>query len=165
MKTIYDKKDIIKQSQKISYGGIYFLVKDKEIIYIGCSQDNIYARIGAHKNKIDFDSFSTIGIKNTNKISSLEIKYIEKFNPIYNKTSNPTFFRNRKLNPDKVSLKVIVGKFIKQGINKRNLLGWKKCRKCDHFRLRMNFQFSDYWCDSCWRKYQREYQRKRRMRK
>lgn len=77
---IYPKKRLI---------GIYFLFKDSNLVYIGASI-NIIKRINMHiygrsdKLKKDFDSFSYIECK-SEKIVELEKKYIQKYDPIYNK--------------------------------------------------------------------------------
>lgn len=66
--------------------GIYFLIKNKEIVYIGRSI-NPKSRINKHQKEKDFDSYiiqPTFG-KNAAK---LEGKYINKFSPKLNKTSH-----------------------------------------------------------------------------
>ena len=68
--------------------GVYFLIEDKNIVYIGKSH-NIYKRISTHikEKRIVFDSFSYIAGK------SNEMEYIKKFMPKYNRV---LYFNNEK---------------------------------------------------------------------
>lgn len=81
-----EREEII--SRKIPVGnteqGVYFLIQNDEIIYVG-SSCNIRSRINTHimAGKIPFDSFYFI---QTNSYQTEEIKYIVKFNPKYNHT-------------------------------------------------------------------------------
>ncbi len=74
--------EIIRKSS--SYGnvcGVYFLIKDSKIIYIGQSI-NIAARITSHKDK-DFDSVSYVTCKRS-ELDILESLYIIAYNPVLN---------------------------------------------------------------------------------
>lgn len=74
--------EIVRKSS--SYGnvcGIYFLIKDSQIVYIGQSI-NIAARITSHKDK-DFDSVSYVTCRRS-ELDILESLYIIAYNPILN---------------------------------------------------------------------------------
>jgi len=80
--TMYNKKQILsKKKQKPKVGGVYFLIYEDEIIYIGKTK-NIYERIYHHK--IQFDFFTIIKCEELN-LNELERQYIMKFEPKYNK--------------------------------------------------------------------------------
>jgi excinuclease UvrABC nuclease subunit len=76
---------------------IYALIKSNKIVYIGQSK-NIIARITDHlrSNKI-FDSWNIVEnlgeCCTQGELDRLENKYIRKFTPLYNKTSNPLYKR------------------------------------------------------------------------
>ena len=80
---------IVKASEPVvGRHGVYFLIKNKKIIYIGRS-NNVIRRIGRHiGNGIkDFDAVTYIEIPeryiaDTNHI---ELSYIQMFKPKYNK--------------------------------------------------------------------------------
>jgi len=62
--------------------GVYFLIKDDEIIYVGQSRNIIY-RIGVHSRKVEFDSFSYIEV-DEELLSIVEQSFIKRFNPRLN---------------------------------------------------------------------------------
>jgi len=71
----------------VNEGGIYFLIKNSKIIYIGESE-NLMRRIAEHINssEINFDSFAILATENNRATrNKLERLYINKFNPWYNK--------------------------------------------------------------------------------
>jgi len=65
--------------------GVYFLIKDEEIVYVGQSV-NIFSRIGAHETLKDFDTFTYIECDKS-ELNIIEAKYIVKFKPKYNFSS------------------------------------------------------------------------------
>jgi len=75
--------------------GIYLLKKKGTIIYVGQSID-VGARLNQHKNKIDFDSYDTIGCSTFN-LDYMEQLYIDKYNPSEN--------RAKKVHTSKKTLK------------------------------------------------------------
>lgn len=82
-----DKQKIILESvfyKKIEC--IYFLIKNKEIVYIWKTKD-FYERISMHARFKEFDSYYFIETPEE-KQSELENFYIIKFNPKHNKTIN-----------------------------------------------------------------------------
>ena len=62
--------------------GIYFLLKNDEVVYIGKSTRG-FSRIGEHKNK-DFNKYAILEIKDKNMLNFYESKYILKYQPKYN---------------------------------------------------------------------------------
>jgi len=81
---ISDLKEIV--INKINESGIYFLCKNKEIVYIGKSL-NITQRIGIHlfENEKDFDEVFYILYKK-NTLDIIEFSLIRHFQPKYNLT-------------------------------------------------------------------------------
>lgn len=78
-----DEKFIIENSQKVSYPcGIYFLVKDSKVVYVGKSL-NVYARIREHK-EFDFDKVFILPY-DVNLLNKAEKYFIDKFSPPLNK--------------------------------------------------------------------------------
>jgi excinuclease UvrABC nuclease subunit len=64
--------------------GIYFLIKDRELIYVGQAV-NIYNRVASHKSQgvIDFDSYNWIEC-NVPDLTAVEVEYILAFRPRLN---------------------------------------------------------------------------------
>jgi len=86
---IENKEDIIKNALNLNtnlQSGIYFLIQNNEIVYIGSSK-NPMSRISAHKDKI----FNKYFIKpcDINELENIEAEYIFKYNPKYNKGMPP----------------------------------------------------------------------------
>lgn len=74
--------------------GIYFLLLEKEIVYIGQST-RFPSRLGGHADK-NFDNFRFI-LCAENKLSEYEQRWIKKFNPIYNKKAGrPKMAENKR---------------------------------------------------------------------
>lgn len=65
--------------------GVYFLLKDEEVVYVGKSK-NIGLRVKGHADESTkiFDSFSYI-LCNEYDLSNLEGAYVSKLNPKYNR--------------------------------------------------------------------------------
>jgi len=65
---------------------VYFLIKNKEVVYIGSSVVDVLERVNHHFSKLVFDSYSYIDMKNENagKIRKLEEFYIKTLIPKYN---------------------------------------------------------------------------------
>lgn len=80
---IENKKDIPKDL--IKYGGVYFLLKDKEIVYVGKSE-NIPNRLMNHlKDGLkDFDSYYSILVDNQDEMGAMEAYYITTIKTKYN---------------------------------------------------------------------------------
>ena len=61
--------------------GIYFLIKDEKVVYVGQSVD-IFTRVCAHRAK-DFDSFTFL-VYPRHLLNLAEASYIQRFNPAMN---------------------------------------------------------------------------------
>jgi len=70
--------------QLSSFCGIYFLIHNDDIVYIGQSID-IPNRIRQHKGHYPFDTVKYIEV-NKNKLNKIEKEYILQYTPKYNKT-------------------------------------------------------------------------------
>jgi len=80
---LHSKDDIIQTSIKIPrVCGVYFLIKECEIVYVGKSI-NVHNRLGSHLCDKDFDKINIIecGLTQLNRLESL---YIKRFKPKYN---------------------------------------------------------------------------------
>lgn len=93
MEEMLSEETIINESLIIKYLfdrcdiGIYFLLKDNKIVYVGQTKNGFNRIINhLHNRTIDFDSFHFINIKDTDRLNEIELKYILKFNPKYNKS-------------------------------------------------------------------------------
>lgn len=87
---------IVARSQKWGdkFAGIYFLIKDREIVYVGQSM-NVAARVSQHKKTRDFDSWSWIPC-DTQDLLDLERAYIRKFRPELNMDAHIQMLRRKK---------------------------------------------------------------------
>lgn len=84
---ILDIQNPPRRDGKYPVAGIYFLLLNSEIIYVGKSI-NCYERIRVHRGSKNFDDFKILKI-NRNEIDFmpiLERHFITKFNPVLNKT-------------------------------------------------------------------------------
>lgn len=82
---LLSKEDIVGASQKLgNCVGVYFLVKDGEITYVGKTV-NIHQRLGTHFCDKDFESYYFIPANNISAAERLESLYIKKFLPKANK--------------------------------------------------------------------------------
>lgn len=89
----FSKEHVLSNSfpvpQSFSNGiGVYFLIKDNEIVYIGKSVD-LRKRLGTHKRRIDFNRVFIIPHTGKDWLIDIEITYIKKFQPILNQCVNP----------------------------------------------------------------------------
>lgn len=67
--------------------GVYFLIDNDEIVYVGQSL-NVYSRISAHKKDKDFDKVFVIKCQKE-ELTEIERYYILLLRPKHNKTHNP----------------------------------------------------------------------------
>ena len=80
-----EQKLYFSEHVKVSeHRGIYFLLNDDEIVYVGQSE-NIYKRIGSHLQTKDFNSWNFIEVKEAD-LSELEAFYILTLKPFYNRS-------------------------------------------------------------------------------
>lgn len=85
---ISNKKEINKNNKNI-IKGVYFLINNNDLVYVGESQD-IFNRIRSHsylKTK-RFNAFNFIIIDNDDDRKFTEYMYIDLYKPIYNKRNN-----------------------------------------------------------------------------
>ncbi len=73
----------LPSSSVLVTSGVYFLIRNETVVYIGSSK-NIGSRIVAHKENKVFDSFFAIGVPESEMLS-VEAHYIAEFVPEYNK--------------------------------------------------------------------------------
>ena len=85
---ILSKHEILENKiPVITVSGIYFLINEDEIVYVGQASD-ILNRVYFHakdKSKV-FDSFSFVDIDNDADFNAIEAEYIFRFGPMYNKS-------------------------------------------------------------------------------
>ncbi|WP_431129688.1 hypothetical protein [Flagellimonas flava] len=93
-----EKEEIVGMSvkNKVVVSGVYFLIREKEIIYIGSGRD-VHSRIRMHsKNRRMRFSHYTILEMSKKKRLLMEKQYIEKFRPLFNFMSNPDYQDGKK---------------------------------------------------------------------
>lgn len=79
----YSSEDIIKSSTSvIDTSGVYFLIRDGVIVYVGQSKA-VYSRIEKHRLTKHFDRITVLECEEGDLLS-LEANYIKKFKPILN---------------------------------------------------------------------------------
>lgn len=83
---------------------VYFLIKNEEIVYVGATV-NFVRRLHQHKVDKDFDSFNYIRCCSDEEMNKLELEYIVKLKPKYNK-SLPTQYRYVPARKVKASKKI-----------------------------------------------------------
>lgn len=83
---VKDKKTLPVPVEKTENSGVYFLINEDEIVYVGKSAD-VHIRVMAHiKEKTkQFDTYSYLLIEDSRERDITECFYIETLNPIYNK--------------------------------------------------------------------------------
>jgi excinuclease UvrABC nuclease subunit len=87
-----EHRSIVKAAVPIQKTGVYFLIANKKIVYVGQSH-NIPGRVAEHMLSKEFDSFAFVPAKKE-ELDSLERAYINKFLPVYNR--DPTTEKLRK---------------------------------------------------------------------
>ena len=81
-------EEIIKKATSVDdrfQCGVYFLIDQELIVYVGQSRSNIIGRITAHKKDKIFDRYHVIECKESD-LDQLEAHYISQFTPIYNRS-------------------------------------------------------------------------------
>ena len=112
-----------------SVTGIYFLVKDEKIVYVGQST-NIFARVGTHKTDKDFDKAVYFECPST-ELDDLEYELINILQPKYNKSGNPrehfpylSFINKREASLVKeIERRIQAGKYSKRTVKSFQELG------------------------------------------
>lgn len=96
-KLIVNKRDILDKAIKVSEAytyGIYFLLKNNKIVYIGKTSCGI-RRMHAHLGYKDFDSFSFFPCSKE-YLEAAESENIFKYKPEYNKKISGKYTYNKK---------------------------------------------------------------------
>lgn len=99
------RKEIIQNKNNLSdiflSSGIYFLIQDNEIVYIGQTKIHFATRISKHinSNNIKFNSFYIIPFSPDENLNIIEAKYIIKFNPKHNSKfpQNSTYLSRQQI--------------------------------------------------------------------
>jgi len=78
-----------RQLVRHAFPGIYFLIRDGEIVYVGQSTCNILERIVSHLRNKDFDSFTVIHMTSDVDLNAVEAAYVYALRPEYNKSMPP----------------------------------------------------------------------------
>jgi len=80
---IMELEDILAIGKRIPVAGVYFLMLNGELVYVGRS-DSVLKRLSQHRaNKLFFDQFHVIGCTDKDQ-KKLEQFYISKFRPRLN---------------------------------------------------------------------------------
>jgi len=80
-----ENKELVYVSDYYKKKGIYFLMKNEVVVYVGMSNYSIHHRIDSHKRNKEFDNVFFIDLKNCGSLNVAEYVYINIFNPKYNK--------------------------------------------------------------------------------
>lgn len=93
--SLLDEKDILSDSMEWSFPncpGIYFLIRENKIVYVGQSK-SVVARLLSHYKYKNFDRFYYCKV-NESELNDYETYYILKFAPEENKTiPNNSYFK------------------------------------------------------------------------
>jgi hypothetical protein len=87
-KKYFKKKSRYKKKKGMTIAGIYFLLKNREIVYIGQSKWIIFRILSGHsygKDKKDWDEFRMIECSDINKRREYETRWLNRFRPKYNR--------------------------------------------------------------------------------
>jgi len=80
---LLSESDILSKAKKPEdVSGVYFLIRDEKIVYVGQSKC-VYARLETHKKEKDFDKVTIVKCAQ-DKLKPLEELYIRKFQPPLN---------------------------------------------------------------------------------
>ena len=89
---IANKEKLLKKKETVDKNGetargLYFLIRNDEIVYVGKSNKSVFQRVNNHARDKEFDSFSyeLHPNKSEYELSELEAEYIAKFAPEYNR--------------------------------------------------------------------------------
>ncbi len=81
--TLLSEKQITSQADLVpDMSGVYFLIKDGKIVYVGQAR-NVLSRIGEHIDTKDFDEWTWIAVT-LDRLNITELAYIRHFNPPLN---------------------------------------------------------------------------------
>jgi len=85
---------ILKKSEPLQFAerGIYFLIKDDRVVYVGQSRSNMLQRIAQHTHDKDFDAVAVHAVPERyglTDLDELEAAYIYELTPPYNAIMPP----------------------------------------------------------------------------
>jgi hypothetical protein len=123
---MFTADDIVRYSREYTwYGGVYFLLHDDEIVYVGQSTD-VDSRIAQHRKAESklFNRVNTIQIDDPDERIYWEVEYIVKFGTRYNKDLPP--------NPKWTTINILAAHFRILGLG--NLSGLKKYIKRNNIK-------------------------------
>lgn len=87
-----EEVDVVSKQKSINIlqqTGVYFLLKNNKIVYVGQTKRGFFNRISFHlKSNKEFDNFTFLPIIE-DELDFWENMYIVKFHPKYNKSLNP----------------------------------------------------------------------------
>lgn len=97
--SLLSKKEILSNRVKLKkHPGVYFLIKGKEIVYIGSSlyleqrvaqhHRHMRNKSGKRRGQIEFDSYMLL-LYDESKMKQIERAYIDSFKPHFNDTPIP----------------------------------------------------------------------------
>jgi len=83
---LWTEQAILNKSQPLRYTfpGLYFLIRQGRVVYVGQSTSNILARIAQHTFDKEFDSFTVIPAPHDADLNEIEAAYIYQLEPHYN---------------------------------------------------------------------------------
>ena len=145
------KKEILKnQVNKQNISGIYFLIKNNKIIYVG-QTSHFISRLAEHiSSKKKFNSYSFIPVKNNQERLKLEVKYIKKLNPRENVQSKGN--NNKRNIPSKFIIKFKRHLLLKGGEIMRKII--RRCNHCKKLKFYWSYYKSQpYMCRACLSQY------------
>lgn len=80
------KNDIVEESREIIDYGIYFLISEDEVVYIGSSKSSCISRIKRHNKRIsNFSSYCILPVDESVYLEEVETRFIYKFLPKLNR--------------------------------------------------------------------------------
>jgi len=98
--------------------GIYFLILEEEVVYVGQSKFNVFSRVGIHTRDKKFDEFHYLEINNDEDddfMNLLEARFILEYLPIYNQTipTNSRYFIESRIRKDYKCNAYVLKRFIR----------------------------------------------------
>lgn len=111
--------------------GIYFLIFQNDIIYIG-KTTNLSSRIFQHASKIRFDCFRVISCP-LNKMDDYERRLIKKFKPIYNSKFILKKYKGEWINAETILPKInkITSVYHREYYHRTKHIRKRKCYTCN----------------------------------
>ena len=126
--------------QRCEYTFVYFLLKNKEVVYVGQTKKG-FARPFSHRDK-DYDEIKIIYCE-PNELDITEDQYIRKYKPVYNKQNNAamqwSLTRVRNNVREKCNIPNYTIASLKSALKKLNIVPEK-----DYYNGRLTISFDEY---------------------